>query len=81
MNSNDPYDHPIIIPNAFKDPADFLPFVEAFKFGKQWAAALSKYNATIVNIKDPGCSQYHSGKVCERSLLCNAFMVFKSVFK
>ena len=53
----------------FKDPADFIPFVEAFDFGKQWAAALLKYNATIVNVKDPGCSQYEPGKIFKSLLL------------
>lgn len=74
MNSKDPYDHPNIIPNSFKDPADFIPFVEALEFGQRWAAALSKYNATIVNIKDPGCSQYDLSKMCHYFVVIIIFL-------
>ncbi|XP_066910425.1 glucose dehydrogenase [FAD, quinone]-like isoform X5 [Clytia hemisphaerica] len=58
LRSNDPEDHPLIIPNYFDNEEDLIPFVEAFKFGKKFAAALDKYNATVPDLKDPVCEKF-----------------------
>ena len=62
LRSENPDEHPLIIPNFFDDEEDLIPFVEAFKFGKKLAAALDKYNATFFNQKDPACSEFLFGK-------------------
>ncbi|XP_066910384.1 glucose dehydrogenase [FAD, quinone]-like [Clytia hemisphaerica] len=61
LRSNDPEDHPLIIPNYFDNEEDLIPFVEAFKFGKKFAAALDKYNATVPDLKDPVCEKFAQG--------------------
>ncbi|XP_066921858.1 glucose dehydrogenase [FAD, quinone]-like [Clytia hemisphaerica] len=54
-------DHPIITTNYFEHPDDLTTFVEAFKFGKKLAAALPQYNATLVDLNDPTCTEHPSG--------------------
>ena len=61
MRSNDPESSPLIIPNYFDNEEDLIPFVEAFKFGKKFAAALDKYNATVPDLKDPACAKFEQG--------------------
>jgi len=55
LRSSNPKDHPKIIPNYFSDPEDLKPFKAAFEFGRNLAAALTKYNATIFDKPDPVC--------------------------
>lgn len=57
LNSADPYDHPIINPNYYKDPYDIKVMVEAIKIALALGRtkALRKFGSTFYAKPFPGC--------------------------
>ena len=62
LKSDNPYDHPVIIPNYYQDPQDIKPILEALKAGKAIGAALKKYNTTFYDNTLSTCEKYDKGK-------------------
>ena len=60
--SDNPYDHPVIIPNYYNDPQDYKPIIEGIKTVKVAAAALTKYNTTFYDNTIPTCREYEKGE-------------------
>ena len=60
--SDNPYDHPVIIPNYYNDPQDFKPIIEGIKAAKVAAAAFTKYNTTFYDNTIPTCREYEKGE-------------------
>ncbi|EFN69238.1 Glucose dehydrogenase [acceptor], partial [Camponotus floridanus] len=60
LKSKDPKEAPIINPNYFEDPHDLQVLIEALKFMKEMirTSLMRKLNATLLDTKMPGCSQF-----------------------
>ncbi|XP_012274590.1 glucose dehydrogenase [FAD, quinone] [Orussus abietinus] len=57
LRSKDPFDHPLIYPNYFKDPQDMATLVEGVKIGIALSRteAFKKFGSELSSLKFPGC--------------------------
>ncbi|KAG8194262.1 hypothetical protein JTE90_024590 [Oedothorax gibbosus] len=60
LQSDDPYDAPLIDPNYFDDPEDIRVTVEGLKICKKLVLSepLKKYGAGVISTPWPGCEEY-----------------------
>ena len=61
LRSPNPDDHPMIIPNYFKDNEDFKSMLEGIKLAKIAGKALVKYNTTYYDETYPNCKEFDKG--------------------